>query len=204
MNSVANTGQIRLVTEADAAFVQSIYEPYVQHTVISFELTPPTVDEMRTRIQKTLQTHPWLIYKTGGEIAGYAYASKHRERLAYQWSVDVTVYVSGDFHRLGIGRGLYTSLFALLSLQGYYSAFAGIALPNEKSIGLHTAMGFESVGVYPQVGYKLGQWHDVSWWSLSLLPHSDTPESPKCLSEIRSNPGYEAALSSGLAFIRQK
>lgn len=196
------TSTIRLATEADAEAVQAIYAPYVRETVISFEAEPPDVDTMRERVRKTTETHPWLVCEHNGEIVGYVYASKHRERQAYQWSVDVTAYVRPGFHRSGIGRGLYTSLFELLRMQNYYNAFAGIALPNDASIGLHKALGFEPIGVYPNVGYKFGKWHDVAWLGLALQPHNDTPRPPCPLDEIKHHPNWQTAIDAGLPLIR--
>jgi L-amino acid N-acyltransferase YncA len=196
---------IRLAAESDAEAVQAIYAPNVQHTPISFEYEIPTVEEMRARIHKTLITHPWLICQNGqGEIMGYVYASKHRERTAYQWSVDVTAYVSSRAQRSGIARGLYTSLFALLRLQGFYNAYAGIAMPNDASIGAHTAVGFQPIGVYHNVGYKFGKWHDVSWWGLELQPPNEAadPTPPKPLHEVMNHPEWQAALNAGLPLIR--
>lgn len=177
---------MRLATEDDAAAILAIYTPYVQTTAISFELTPPTLAEMQERLHKTLALHPWLVYETDEQgIAGYVYATKHRERAAYQWSVDVSAYLAPNFHRQGLGRKLYTALFALLRLQGFVSAYAGIALPNEASIGLHQAVGFQPVGVYQQVGYKFGRWYDVSWWHLLLqTPPPINPQPPQPLATV--------------------
>jgi L-amino acid N-acyltransferase YncA len=194
---------IRLATEADAEAIQAIYAPYVQHTPISFELEPPSVEEMRERIRKTLALFPWLVCGNGqGRVVGYAYASRHRERAAYQWSVDAAVYVDPRAHRTGIGRGLYTSLFALLRLQGFFNVYAGIALPNEASVSLHTAVGFQPVGVYRAVGYKLGKWHDVSWWSLALQPSAAEPSPPRPLDGISQDSGWQTALNAGLSLVR--
>lgn len=194
---------IRLANDADAEALQAIYAPYVLNTAISFELEPPTVDEMRERVRKYLILFPWLVCEDRqGEIAGYVYASKHRERAAYQWSVDVTAYVHPRAQRSGIARGLYTSLFALLRLQGFYNAYAGIALPNDASVGAHRAVGFQAVGVYKNVGYKLGKWHDVSWWSLALQPPQATPTPPKPLEEVLDHREREVALNAGLQLIR--
>ncbi len=195
--------KIRLATEADAPAVQAIYAPYVQNTAISFERDSPDVETMRERIHKGLTAFPWLVCGTGaGDIAGYVYATKHRERAAYQWSVDVTVYIDPHFHRLGIGRGLYTSLFQLLRMQGFYHAYAGVTLPNDGSVGLHTALGFQPVGVYQGVGYKLGTWHDVSWWSLLLQPLPDKPAAPRPLPDILNEPEWQTALTVGLSLVR--
>jgi phosphinothricin acetyltransferase len=207
-------GQIRAVTLADAAAIQAIYAPYVTDTVISFETTPPSVEDMAARILKATGKYPWLVYVTGEQqgsdpqpsITGYAYASPHRERAAYQWSVDVSVYVSPAYHRRSIGRGLYTALFALLRAQGFINAYAGIALPNEGSVGIHTALGFEPVGIYQQVGYKLGRWHDVGWWGLRLtgptIESTAEPLPPKPISDLMDTPVWSTAMQQGLALIR--
>jgi L-amino acid N-acyltransferase YncA len=124
---------------------------------------------MRARIDRTLPTLPWLVAEdAAGEVCGYAYAGKHRERPAYQWSVDTTVYIRADQRGLGIGRALYERLLAILREFGYCQAFAGIALPNAGSVALHQALGFEPIGVYRGVGYKHGAWHDVGWWQKTL------------------------------------
>lgn len=194
---------IRLAEPDDSVSIQAIYALYVQNTVISFEISPPAVEEMRERLQKTLLMFPWLVVETSaGEIAGYAYASKHRERAAYQWSVDVTVYTAPSFHRKGIGRGLYTSLFEILRIQGFCNAYAGIALPNVASVGLHRALGFEAIGIYRNVGYKFGRWHDVYWCGLTLQLPLDIPNTPCPLPEICELPSWQATLDAGLSLIR--
>lgn len=161
-------GSIRPARAVDAAAVATVYAPYVRDTVISFEEEPPTAAEMAERIASTQAVHPFLVFEEGGRVVGYAYAGPHRARPAYRWSVDVTVYVAKHAHRSGVGRALYRDLLARLADQGFHSAFAGIALPNDKSVGLHEAMGFEHIGTYREVGFKFGGWHDVGWWRLSL------------------------------------
>src|ERR1700692_933548 len=130
---------IRLANPDDAQHIQAIYAPYC-FTPISFEAEPPTPQEMRGRIEKTLEQYPWLVCEESGEILGYVYAARHRERAAYRWSVDTTVYVKQTQHRRGLGSILYTSLFSVLPLQGYVNAYAGVTLPNPASVGLHQAM----------------------------------------------------------------
>ena len=114
---------------------------------------------------ESLPAFPWLVADVGGEVLGYVYASKHRARAAYLWSVDTTVYIHPRVRRGGVGRALYTTLFGILTLQRFCNAYAGISLPNPGSVGLHEAVGFEKVGVYRGVAYKLGAWHDAGWWS---------------------------------------
>ncbi|CAN5549752.1 GNAT family N-acetyltransferase [soil metagenome] len=175
---------LRLAGPSDAGAVSEIYAPLVRETPVSFETVPPTPDEMAERIAKTLETHPWLVCEEAGEVRGYAYASPHRVRAAYVWSVDATVYVRPDARRSGMGRRLYVALFEILRHQGFLTAFAGITLPNPASVGLHEAMGFRPVGVYRNVGYKAGAWHDVGWWGLPLGEPEPDPAPPVPLREF--------------------
>ena len=190
---------IRLAGSGDAAAVAAIYAPYVTAASTSFEYAPPDAAEMAARIASTLTFTPYLVLESGGEILGFAYASKHRERAAYQWSVDVSVYVHDRAHRRGVGRALYQSLFALLSLQGFYTAHAGITLPNPASVGLHEALGFRLVGVYRAVGFKRGAWHDVGWWQLPLRERTGAPDPPRSLGEAQRDPAWERAMAAGEA-----
>lgn len=130
---------------------------------------------MAERVEHVLKRTPWLVWERGGTVLGYAYASAHRERAAYQWSVEVSAYVHRDARRNGVARSLYATLFPTLSAQGFHNAYAGVTLPNAASIGLHTSMGFTPVGVYHGVGYKNGAWHDVGWFEKSLKPGDDNP-----------------------------
>lgn len=166
---------IRLATAVDAEAVAAIYAPYIESTVITFEVTPLSGDEMRARMLHTLERCPWLVAEEGGRVVGYAYAGPHRERAAYQWSADVAIYLDQQVHRRGFGRALYATLFQMLVRQGYVNAYAGITLPNEKSVGLHEALGFTPVGVYSSVGFKMGRWLDVGWWQLQLQTRPADP-----------------------------
>jgi L-amino acid N-acyltransferase YncA len=193
---------IRLATTADAGAIAAIYRPIVERTAISFETAAPTEAEMAQRILATLAYAPWLVCAQPGDLLGYAYASRHRERAAYQWAVDVSVYVDERHRRKGVAQALYTSLFELLRRQGFYSAHAGIALPNPASVGVHEALGFRPVGVYRAVGYKMGGWHDVGWWQLPLREHDGAPRPPLRLDEAARDPGWPDALASGLTHLR--
>src|SRR3981081_841193 len=139
---------LRLATVQDAQAVAGIYDPIVSDTAISFETDPPGAAEMERRIARVLTLAPWLVDSAGGEIRGYAYASRHHERCAYQCSVDVACYVSAAHRRHGVGTALYSALFPLLRRQGFFAAHAGITLPNAASVRLHESLGFRPVGVY--------------------------------------------------------
>ena len=193
---------IRLASARDAKSIAQIYAPIVAGTAISFELVPPTEDEIAARVASTLVYAPWLVCARDNQILGYAYASKHRERPAYQWSLDVSAYIDDRCRRQGIGRALYTSLFALLRIQGFYAVHAGITLPNPGSVGLHEALGFRPVGVYRSVGYKLGVWHDVGWWQLAIRERADEPPTPLSLADAERRPEWAAALAAGEPLLR--
>jgi L-amino acid N-acyltransferase YncA len=193
---------IRLATEDDARQIRDIYAPFCLDTPISFEEAPPDEAEIRQRIRKVTARFPWLVCDSGGEVLGYVYGGTHRERAAYRWSVEVTAYVRQDCHRQGIGRALYTSLFRLLVLQGFYNAFAGFTLPNAGSVGLHEVLGFRPIGVYTAIGFKLGRWHDVGWYQLDLQPRPPQPSEPKDIHRVRSATGWDVALSAGMALLR--
>jgi L-amino acid N-acyltransferase YncA len=176
---------IRVADLDDAQQVREIYAPFCTATPVSFETEVPSVEEMRRRIAATLEFFPWLVAEDAGRVLGYAYASRHRERAAYRWSADVSVYVREGERGKGIGRALYTALFAILRLQGIFNVLAGITLPNNASVALHEAMGMRLLGVYESIGYKCGAWHDVGWWQFSLGPHDGPPEEPVGFPAIR-------------------
>ena len=179
-----NTFEIRLINEADAQAVLTIYKYYVDHTIISFEYEVPSLEEYLQRINVNTEKYPWLVCLNNNKIIGFAYGSTHRYRTAYQWSPESTIYIAPDFHTRGIGRILYKTLFEILKLQGYYNVFAGVALPNQKSVGFHQAMGFEEIGIFKKVGYKHGNWHDTHWFQLSLNEYKPNPTTPLLFKDI--------------------
>jgi phosphinothricin acetyltransferase len=192
-----------LARDADAEQVRDIYAPSCAQTAVSFETTSPTVEEMRGRIHGTLERFPWLVCAASEKIVGYAYARPYRARAAYRWSTDVSVYIGDGWRRLGVGRALYVSLLEALNLLGYYNAYAGIALPNPASVGLHEALGFEPVGVFRGVGFKLGEWQDVGWWHRRLRPLPTTPSEPRLLTEILGTSEWAQVLVAGLTYLRE-
>jgi len=158
------------IPEQDAAACAEIYAPFVRDTVVSFEEEVPTDEEFERRIRSTQAAHPWLVLEDAGVVVGYAYASTHRTRASYRWAADVTVYIGPAHRGMGVGRRLYTELLNRLRAQRFQVACAGVTLPNDASVGLHRAMGFEPVGVYRRIGWKAGAWHDVIWMELELTP----------------------------------
>ena len=195
---------VRLVRASDAAAIAAIYKPYVDGSPTSFETKAPTAKEVQTRIAETLKEYPWLVCDCGGTVAGYAYATRHRVRTAYQWCVETSAYVHDEFQHMGVARGLYTSLFAILAAQGFVNAYAGITLPNARSVALHEKMGFLPLVVYRGIGFKAGAWHDVGWWHLVITRHPSEPSAPKPLAKVQRQPEWDALLSAGLPLIRAR
>lgn len=173
-----NNYNIRLITPADAEAALAVYAPYVLHTANTFEYEIPSVDDFRTKIEKITAQYPWLVCEYDGEIVGYAYGSTHRERAAYQWSPESTVYISDKHHRKGIARVLYNTLFALLQQQGYINVFASVLVTNVNSVEFHRAYGFEEIGLFKNIGYKLGEWHTNLWFQYTLQEHVIDPSVP--------------------------
>ena len=159
---------IRIARAEDGADLAAIYAPIVRDTAISFEIEPPTAEEMAARVVATLPTYPWLVWEEGGRAVGYVYAGRHAARAAYRWSAEVTAYIAPEFHRRGIGRTLYGALFDILRRQGFHAVYAGVTLPNTPSVALHEAVGMKPVGVYREAGFKFGAWRDVGWWGMTL------------------------------------
>ncbi|WP_020662193.1 GNAT family N-acetyltransferase [Amycolatopsis benzoatilytica] len=161
---------IRPAEDRDAEACAAIYAPYVRDTAITFETEPPTPAEMAVRIANSAKTHAWLVLEIDGEVVGYAYGSPYKERAAYRWSCEVSVYLAAGRRRAGGGKALYEALFTRLAERGFRMAVAGMTQPNEPSVGLHRAMGFELIGTYRQIGWKHGAWRDVTWMQRELTP----------------------------------
>lgn len=172
---------------ADAAEMLAIYAPYVQYTTVSSEYDPPSLGEFEHRMETYMQTLPWLICRVDGVAAGYGYASPHRTRAGYQWSVETSIYVHPDYHRRGIAAAIYGALFELLREQGYYNIFVGVTAPNVDSVRFHSAMGFVHSGAYQNSMYKFGQWHDVHWMHKSLREPMPVPTPTVPFPQIAEN-----------------
>ncbi len=188
---------IRLAVPEDAGNILGIYAPYIENTTFTFETEVPSIADFSVRIRKYLDSWPWLVCEVNGTIAGYAYASGYRERVAYQWGVECSVYVHDDFHRVGVAGALYASLFEILQKQGFRNVYAVINLPNERSVAFHESCGFRYFATYEQVGYKLGQWKNVGWWRLILNDFGKEPAAPVKFSELNKEflPGLFSAQS---------
>jgi phosphinothricin acetyltransferase len=186
--------EIGFASPSDAEELLSIYKPFILNTPITFECDVPTVEQFTERISSIQKAYPYLVCKQNGRIVGYAYASKHRERSAYRWSFDTSVYIDPTYQRKGIGTALYTALLALCKAQGFRNAYAIITYPNDNSIRLHEKFGFDLIGKCNSVGFKLNKWLDVVYMELVLQKIDSTPEEPKKPQDIDSDSLFKDCL----------
>ncbi|HEY4917075.1 MAG TPA: GNAT family N-acetyltransferase [Solirubrobacteraceae bacterium] len=170
--------QVRDASERDGAACAAIYAPYVMDTAITFETEPPSGEEMAGRILRASERHAWLVLEDRGRVVGYAYGGTFSQRAAYRWACEVSVYLELGRRRTGAGKALYDVLLPRLRERGYWMAAAGMTLPNDASLGLHRAMGFDDVGIYRRVGFKHGRWHDVAWAQRFLTEGDGPPAEP--------------------------
>ena len=159
---------IRPVQLDDAAAIRAIYQPYVTETAITFEVDVPTVLEFERRITKTLAQYPYLVAEEDGKVLGYAYASTYYARTAYDWTVELSIYISKEARGKGIGSALYDALEEELKARGFLRFLACIAVPNEASIAMHKKRGYVQVAHFPKVGYKFDRWHDIVWMQKTI------------------------------------
>ena len=185
---------VRLATPTDGAACAAIYAPYVLGSAISFELEPPSEGEMAARIERVTAHWPWVVVEVGGIVRAYAYGTRHRERAAYDWTSETTVYVDGGFRGRGLGRIAMRALVAVLRLQGFHLLVAGITAPNPGSLRLHESLGFRRVGEFEAIGWKSGAWHGVEFWALELGPRDAVPEPVTPITRLAGTPELEAAL----------
>lgn len=169
---------IRPVTPADAADILRIYSPYIKNTAITFETEVPGMEEFAVKIETIKKKYPYLVCEIGGKTVGYTYAAEHGARSAYKYSVDVSIYVDLNYQHKGVGKALYANLFEALKAYEFYTAYASITVPNEKSVRLHKAFGFYEIGTCHNVGYKNGKWLDVIWLEKPLKQYG-TPAAEK-------------------------
>ncbi len=196
---VNNRIDIRSANRGDVSAILEIYTPFVLETPVTFEETVPTPEEMEARIATILEKSPFLVCEVNGKIAGYAYASRHRDREAYRWAKESSVYVHPDFYRKKIGLALYTTLIEILVNQGVTLLLAGITLPNHPSVSFHESIGFRKVAHYNAIGYKMGRWQNVGWWELNLNP-GNKPPIVQLISfpEIQKSNIFQVAITKGL------
>ena len=182
MRTITQNMIIRTVLPADAPALLAIYAPYVEKTAVTFEYEVPSVEEFARRIRETLPRYPWLVAESGKEVLGYACAGAFKDRAAYDWSVETTVYICEDQRGAGLGRALYGALEAQLARQNIRNLYACIAVPREEdpfltldSVHFHEHIGYHLAGRFEQCGYKFGRWYDMVWMEKMLGPHPDTP-----------------------------
>ena len=178
---------MRAAETADAEAIASVYRPYVTDSVASFEQTPPDGDEIARRMLAPPRL-PWYVATRQGAVVGYSYASRHRARAAYRWSVECSVYLAESARGQGIGRALYERLMAELTRLGYVTALAGVTLPNDASVRFHEAVGFTTIGVSRSVGFKHGAWRDVQWLQRTLAEPSSAPLEPMAWTPTADEP----------------
>lgn len=159
---------IRSAQLADAKAIRDIYQPYVTDTAITFEVDVPTVQEFEKRITQTLAHFPYLVAEEEGVVVGYAYASTYYARAAYDWTVELSIYVAKETRGKGIGSALYEALEEELKARGYLRFLACIAVPNEASISMHKKRGYVQVAHFPKIGFKFNQWHDIVWMQKTI------------------------------------
>lgn len=177
--------RLRAATPDDAAAVAAIYGHYVRESAVTFELDPPSAEEMRARIEAAAGRYPWIVAQgEDGSLAGYAYACAFRPRAAYRFAVETTVYLRPDSTGRGLGAMLYRPLLRTLVAQGYTQAIAAIALPNAASVAVHERLGFVHAGTYVRVGWKLGRWLDVGLWQRAMAAERDPPAEPLALDAV--------------------
>jgi phosphinothricin acetyltransferase len=179
--------EIRLATSSDAAGILKIYAPYIANTSFTFETEVPLLEDFQKRISDYLINWPWVVCEIDGVIAGYAYGAKYRERVAYQWCVESSIYIHDDFLKHGVGKALYTTLIEIFKKQGYRNVYAVINLPNDRSVKFHESCGFTYFATYEKVGYKLGKWKNVGWWQLSINEYGMDPLAPIKFSKLEKD-----------------
>jgi L-amino acid N-acyltransferase YncA len=187
---------IRIARAEDAQAIHAIYAPAVIDTAITFETELPGADVMRQRILTRLQHYPWLVWEEKGDVLAYAYATRFRERAAYDWIAETSIYVHADARRRGIARRLYEALLAVMRLQGINQAVGVITMPGEISVALHEALGFAPAGIWRKAGYKLGQWWDVGVWQRELQPPAHPPAAVTAFSALAESAALRGVLGA--------
>lgn len=168
--------KIRVANAGDAPAVLNIYAPFIVESAVSFEAEVPSIPAFQKRMEQYLEEYPFLVLESDGKVSAFAYASKHRERAAYKYGVDLSIYFDDNHRRKGCARRLYDCLFDILKTQNYYVAYAICTLPNDKSESFHKNYGFKEIGVFKKTGFKFGRWHDVAWFEKEIQPRVGIPK----------------------------
>ncbi len=185
---------IRTARVDDAAAIQAIYAPHVTDGAATFEIEVPSAADVRNRMLHCAPVYPWLVLEQGGAVQGYAYAGRYRERAAYDWIVEISVYVAAAALRRGVARRLCTALLEVLVMQGFTRAVGVITLPGTASVALHEALGFRAAGTWHAAGYKLGRWHDVGVWERALATPDQPPLPPQPFARLLGSSALEDCL----------
>jgi len=179
-----NNTYMRFAVEEDAESILSIYGPYILDTVITFEYEIPSIIEFKQRIKNIIREYPFIVYVVDEKIVAYAYAHRQMERAAYQWNVELSVYVDMKYKRQGIGSKLYNVLIEILKLQNICNVYGCVTVPNDCSEGLHGSLGFEKIGIYHNTGYKFNSWHNVAWFEKNIAIKDAKPSPFKAINEV--------------------
>jgi phosphinothricin acetyltransferase len=183
--------KIRIASTKDTASILEIYEPFITDTSITFEFDVPTESDFKERISNIQKKYPWIVCEIDGNIAGYAYASSYNERAAYDWSVDLSIYINPSYQKKKIGKSLYYALLEILKLQGFCNAVSLVTVPNENSEKLHKSFGFKEIGVFENIGFKFEEWKDVRWLGLKIQEYPECPLKPKRVDEIKDTSEFK-------------
>jgi phosphinothricin acetyltransferase len=174
---MAHPTRVRAAREDDLAAVRDIVNWAIEHTHYNFNTEPQTLAHWQAEHAAGREHHPWLVAEDDGAVVGVAYAGRYKVRRAYDWTAEVTVYVSHRHHRRGVGAALYGELLPILEAQGFHTLIGVIALPNEASVALHERFGFVATGETARVGWKFGKWWGVGHWQ-KLLAEESAPATP--------------------------
>lgn len=170
--------QIRYLSQSDFTAILEIYRPFITDSAVSFEEEVPSFEAFSQRLSGIAEKYPFMVVEDQGKILGYAYASLHRERKAYRWITETTIYMAQEARGQGLGKRLYSTLLDELSRRHFTLAYGIITLPNAASISLHAACGFENMVVHKNAGWKRNAWHDVLWMKKELGPFETPPTEP--------------------------
>lgn len=177
--------ELRLVTSQDSKEILAIYAPYIKETVITFEYDIPSLEEFTNRVVTISKNMPYIVATNNNEIIGYGYASLYRERRAYAWAVELSIYVDNTKKQRGVGTKIYDAILGLLKELGYCRVYSCVTYPNPPSIAFHTKYGFQEIGVFHKAGYKFGKWFDILWLELDIDPKDKNIKIPKAIQDLK-------------------